>query len=157
VIKILNKIVAATCLVMLHATAHAQTLQPVLTYDNAAKVRDGCLAFAKSKKLELAIAVHDEAGRLLTFARMDGASTAVSDIALWKSRSAATFRYSTAETARWNAPTLPGISTAPGGVTIFTIAGQALGGIGVSGAASEDDIACAEAGIQAANFRTSGP
>jgi len=139
------------------AAAPGQVLRPVLTYQNAAKIRDGCLVFAREKKLDIALAVHDESGRLLTFARMDGASTAVSDVAMWKSRSAATYRYSSAETARWNAPTLPGIASAGGGVTVFTSDGQALGAIGVSGAQTEDDIACAEAGIRAAGLRSTRP
>ncbi len=153
----MKKIVTAAFLVALSVAGPAQTLRPVLTYESAAKIRDGCLALARERKLDVAIAVHDEAGRLLTFARMDGASTAVSDIAMWKSRSAATFRYSTAETARWNAPTLPGIATAGGGVTVFTAEGRALGAIGVSGAQTEDDIACAEAGIRAAGLRATRP
>jgi uncharacterized protein GlcG (DUF336 family) len=153
----MKRIVAAACLAAMPLAAPAQSLQPVLTYDSAAKIRDGCLAFAKEKELDIALAVHDEAGRLLTFARRDSASTAVSDIAIWKSRSAATYRYSSAETARWNAPTLPGIATAGGGVTIFTAEGRALGAIGVSGAKTEDDIACAEAGIKAAGLRATRP
>jgi uncharacterized protein GlcG (DUF336 family) len=153
----MKKIVAAACLAATPMAAPAQTLRPVLTYDSAAKMRDACLAFAKERKLDVAIAVHDEAGRLLTFVRMDGASTAVSDIAMWKSRSAATYRYASAETARWNAPMLPGIATAGGGVTVFTTDGQALGAIGVSGAQTQDDIACAEAGIRAAGLRATRP
>ncbi len=153
----MKKMVAAVLFAGVPLAGHAQTLRPVLTYESAAKIRDGCLAFAREKKLDVAIAVHDEAGRLLTFARMDGASTAVSDIAMWKSRSAATFRYSSAETARWNAPMIPGIATAGGGVTVFTADGRALGAIGVSGAQTEDDIACAEAGIRAAGLRATRP
>ncbi len=148
-------LVAAACVAALHGNAAAQTMRPVLTYASAAKIRDGCLTFANAKKLNVAIAVHDEAGRLLAFARMDGASTAVSDVAMWKSRSAATFRYASADTAKWNAPNLPGIATAGGGVPIFTVDGKALGAIGVSGAQTEDDIACAEAGIKAAGLRPS--
>ena len=112
------------------------------------------MVWAEARKLNVAIAVHDESGRLVTFARMDGASTAVSDIAIWKSRSAATYRYASAETAKWNNPDFPGIATAGGGVPIFTVDGQALGAIGVSGASTDDDIACAEAGIRAAALRS---
>ena len=147
----------AVCLATLHAAAPAQVMKPVLTYESAAKIRDGCLAFAAEKKLDVTMAVHDEAGRMLTFARMDGASTAVSDVAIWKSRSAATYRFPSANTAQWNIPTAPGIATAGGGVTIFTTDGHALGAIGVSGAQTEDDIACAEAGIKAAGLRSARP
>lgn len=93
----------------------------------------------------------------MTFARMDGASTAVSDIAMWKSRSAATYRYASAETAKWNAPMFPGIATGGGGVPIFTADGQALGAVGVSGARTDDDIACAEVGIKAAGLLNEAP
>jgi glc operon protein GlcG len=148
-------ILAAACVAAFHGSAPAQELRPALTYASAAKIRDGCLAFATERKFNLAIAVHDESGRLMTFARMDGASTAVSDIAMWKSRSAATYRSASADTAKWNNPSFPGIATAGGGVPIFTVDGKALGAIGVSGARTEDDIACAEAGIKAAGLRAS--
>ncbi len=153
----MKRIVAAACLAALPMAAPAQVMKPVLSYESAAKIRDGCLAFAAEKKFGISLAVHDEAGRLLTFAKMDGASTAVSDLAIWKSRSAATFRTPSANTAQWNIPSAPGIATAGGGVPIFTTDGQALGAIGVSGAQTEDDIACAEAGIRAAGLRSARP
>lgn len=154
---IMKWILASAALAALHSGATAQEMKPVLSYATAAKMRDGCLAFAGEKKLGVAIAVHDEAGRLLAFAKMDDASTAVADIAMWKSRSAATYHYASAETAKWNVPTAPGIATAGGGVPAFTADGQALGAIGVSGSETEDDIACAEAGIRAAGLRSSRP
>jgi uncharacterized protein GlcG (DUF336 family) len=153
----MKRIAAAACLAAFHTAAPAQIMKPVLSYATAAKVRDGCIAFAAQKKLDVAIAVHDEAGRLMTFGRMDGASTAVSDIAMWKSRSAATYRFPSADTAKWNVPTAPGIATAGGGLPIFTADGQPLGAIGVSGAETADDIACAEAGIRAAGLRSARP
>lgn len=149
-----SMMIAATLVLALQSAASAQTLRPALTLETASRVRDTCLAWAKDRKLNVAIAVHDESGRLLTFARMDGASTAVSDIAMWKSRSAATYRSASADTAKWNNPSFPGIATAGGGVPIFTADGQALGAIGVSGARTEDDIACAEAGISAVLLRS---
>lgn len=153
----MKRIIAAACLVAIHAAAPAQTMKPVLSYATAAKLRDACLAFAAEKKLDVSLAVHDEAGRLITFAKTDGASTAVSDIAVWKSRSAATYRFPSANTAQWNIPTAPGIATAGGGVPVFTADGQPLGAIGVSGAQTEDDIACAEAAISAVGLRSSRP
>lgn len=153
----MKHIVAAACLVAMPGAAPAQEMKPVLGYATAAKMRDACLAFAEGRKLGVSIAVHDEAGRLLAFAKMDGASTAVSDIALWKSKSAATYRFPSASTAQWNIPTAPGIATAGGGVPVFTADGQPLGAIGVSGAQTEDDIACAEAAISAVGLRSSRP
>jgi glc operon protein GlcG len=150
----MKKIIAAMALVAVHASAPAQVLRPMLSLDTAAKVRDTCLAWAKERKLNVAIAVYDDAGRLVTFARMDGANTAVSDIAMWKGRSAATYRVASAETAKWNNPAFPGISTGGGGTPIFTADGKPLGAIGVSGAATEEDIACGEAAIAAVSLRT---
>jgi len=150
-------IVAAAALAGLHSGAPAQEMKPVLSYATAARMRDGCLAFAGEKKLGVAIAVYDEAGRLLAFAKMDNASTAVADIAMWKGRSAATYHYPSAETAKWNVPTAPGIATVGGGVTAFTADGQPLGAIGVSGAETQDDVACAEAGVRAAGLRSGRP
>ena len=153
----MKAIAVAALLLAAHSGATAQIMRPALSYESAAKMRDGCLAFARQNDMNVAIAVHDEAGRLLTFARMDGASTAVSDVAMWKSRSAATFGYSSAETAKWNAPMIPGIASAGGGVAAFTNDGKPLGAIGVSGAPTEKDIACAEAGIRAAGLRSTRP
>ena len=153
----MKRILTAACLVAIPAAAPAQVMKPVLSYETAAKMRDTCLAFATKNNLGVSIAVHDESGRLLTFAKMDNASTAVSDIALWKSKSAATYRFASADTARWNIPNAPNISTAGGGVPVFTADGQPLGAIGVSGAQTEDDIACAEAAIAAVGLRSSRP
>lgn len=148
---------AAALALGIYGAAAAQTLRPVLTLDTASRARDACLAWAKERKLNIAIAVHDESGRLMTFARMDEASTAVSDIAIWKGRSAATYRAASADTAKWNNPNFPGIATAGGGVPIFMPDGQALGAIGVSGAQTDEDIACAEAGIASVSLRSKAP
>ncbi|MEO6359074.1 MAG: heme-binding protein [Sphingomicrobium sp.] len=148
---------AAVLVLGIHGTVPAQTLRPMLTLDTASRVRDSCLAWAKERKLNVAIAVYDESGRMLTFARMDGASTAVSDIAMWKGRSAATYRSASADTAKWNNPSFPGIATAGGGVPIFTADGQALGAIGVSGAQTEEDIACGETAIASVSLRSKTP
>ncbi|MFL6735051.1 MAG: GlcG/HbpS family heme-binding protein [Sphingomicrobium sp.] len=153
----MKRIVAALALVAAAEPASTQALRPVLGLDTAAHMRDTCLAWAKGRKLNIAIAVYDDSGRLMTFARMDGANTAVSDIAMWKGRSAATYRVASAETAKWNNPAFPGIATGGGGVPVFTKDGQPLGSVGVSGAVTEDDIACAEAAISAASLRSKAP
>ncbi len=130
----------------------AQTARPMLDYATAAKVRDGCLSWAAEKKLTVAVAVYDEAGRLITFAMADGTPTAVAEFAMWKGKSAATVHVASKDTANWgNGP--PILATWEGGTPIFTPTGVALGGVGVSGAQSADDSACGEAGITAAGMR----
>ncbi len=134
--------------------AAAQTARPMLDYVSAATIRDACLAWAAERQLEVAIAVYDESGRLITFALADGTPTAVADFAMWKGRSAATIHVASKETANWG-PGAPGLASWEGGTPIFTTDGTALGGVGVSGAASAEDSACGVAGITAAGLRVS--
>lgn len=138
--------------VLVCAPAGAQTPRPMLDYASAATIRDTCIAWAAERDLAVAVAVYDEAGRLLAFAHMDGGSTAVGEIAMWKGRSAATLHVASAETANWG-PGAPGVATWQGGTPFFTQDGVALGGVGVSGAPSADDAACGEAGIAAAGLK----
>ena len=130
----------------------AQELKPVLTFATAQKILRGCIAYADSSRLGMAIAVFDTGGQLIVFGRMDNASLGASKVAEWKGISAATYRNATATTATWNVPTAPDIAVVPGGLPIFTKDGYALGGVGVSGAASALDVKCAEAGIKAAGL-----
>jgi uncharacterized protein GlcG (DUF336 family) len=129
--------------------APAQTARPMLDYATAAKMRDACLAYAKTNKFEVAIAVFDDSARLIAFARMDGVSTVVGDLAQWKGKSAATYRIASAETAKWNSPGAPAIATFGGGQPFFMADGTPLGGVGVSGAVTDQDLACGRAAIAA--------
>jgi uncharacterized protein GlcG (DUF336 family) len=132
--------------------AGAQTARPMLDYASAAKIRDGCIAWATERKLAVAVAVFDERGTLMAFALMDGAASAVGDYAQWKGRSAATIHVASAETAEWGRGP-PGLATWEGGTPVFSAEGVALGGVGVSGAESAEDAACGKAGIAAAGLR----
>jgi uncharacterized protein GlcG (DUF336 family) len=135
------------------APGAAQTARPMLDYASAAAIRDGCIAWAGERGLSVAVAVYDEAGRLIAFAHMDGAASAVGEFAMWKGRSAATIHFPSAETAKWgNGP--PGLATWEGGLPFFGSDGSALGGVGVSGAQSAEDTACGAAGIAAAALKS---
>ena len=149
----MNKAVAAMLAVLaLPAPLAAQTPRPMLDYASAATIRDACLAWAAERDLAVAVAVFDESGTLLAFAHMDGASSAVGGFAQWKGRSAATVHVASAETANWGEGP-PGLATWEGGLPIFSAEGVALGGVGVSGAESAEDVACGKAGIAAAGLR----
>ena len=149
--------VAAAILTILAfaAPGAAQTSRPMLDYASAEKIRDGCVGWDTERKLAVAIAVFDERGTLMAFALMDGAASAVGDYAQWKGRSAATIHVASAETAEWGRGP-PGLATWEGGVPVFGSDRAALGGVGVSGAESAEDVACAQAGIAAAGLRDSG-
>lgn len=133
----------------------AQTPRPMLDYASAATIRDACLAWAAERDLTVAVAVFDEGGRLLAFAHMDGAASAVGEFAQWKGRSAATIHVASAVTAEWGRGP-PGLATWEGGLPIFSADGVALGGVGVSGAESADDVACGKSGIAAAGLLETG-
>ncbi|MEO5705993.1 MAG: heme-binding protein [Alteraurantiacibacter sp.] len=143
---------AAASLLLVAGSAAAQTARPMLDYASGATIRDSCLAWAQERNLTVAVVVYDEAGRLITFAVMDGTPTAVTDFAMWKGRSAATIHVASKETANWG-PGAPGLASWEGGTPIFTADGAALGGVGVSGSSSADDSACGLAGIAAAGLR----
>ena len=145
----------AALLMAMALPASAQTPRPMLDYASAAAIRDTCVAWAKERNLAVAVAVFDEAGKLLAFAQMDGAASAVGDFAQWKGRSAATIHVASAVTAEWGRGP-PGLATWEGGLPVFSAQGAALGGVGVSGAQSAEDVACAKAGIAAAGLREAG-
>ena len=139
-------------MIVLAAPVAAQTPRPMLDYASAAKIRDGCIAWASERKLAVAVAVFDERGTLMAFALMDGAASAVGDYAQWKGRSAATIHEASAVTAEWGRGP-PGLATWEGGTPVFSTDGVALGGVGVSGAESAEDAACGQAGVAAAGLR----
>ena len=136
----------------LAAPGAAQTARPMLDYASAAKIRDGCVAWASERKLSVAVAVFDERGTLMAYALMDGAPSAVGGYAQWKGRSAATIHVASAETANWGRGPAE-LATWEGGTPVFSAEGVPLGGVGVSGAESAEDAACGQAGIGAAGLR----
>ena len=131
--------------------AGAQASQTVLTYKTAAKVRDGCVAWATERNITVSLAVFDDAGRLITTAHLEGTPTAIAEVAQWKGKSAATYRQSSANTATWGG-SAPMLADWAGGVPFLASDGTALGAISVSGASSDEDVACALAGIAAAGL-----
>jgi glc operon protein GlcG len=125
------------------------------------------LAAAKAKATSMGvkvnIAVADDGGHPLAFARMDGAPAASAYTAMTKAASAATFRpesgplppgggevdvqlslsvQNAAAMSGWKATTLKG------GVAIV-VDGQTIGAVGVGGATGEQDAEVAKAAIQA--------
>ncbi|SMF65878.1 Uncharacterized conserved protein GlcG, DUF336 family [Alteromonadaceae bacterium Bs31] len=117
------------------------------------KMNSECLKAASKKGHTVAIAIFNDNGVLLSF-NYGGASPAAGEVARWKGLSAAMYRVSTLETAKWNVPTAPKISTAQGGVPLFSEDGSAVGGIGVSGAPPQFDQDCGALAAQAVGLRT---
>ncbi len=127
--------------------------RPALTLDDVKKILAAAEAEAVKNQWRVAIAVLDDGGHLLGFARMDGATPANAEIALGKGRTAATTRRTSkswedrvagGRLSMLRMPVLP----VQGGLPIF-VQGECVGGIGVSGVQSHEDERIAQAGIDA--------
>lgn len=137
--------------------------QAKLNLAGAERILQAARGQADKMKLKVNIAVVDDGGHLLAFARMDGARPASVYTALTKATTAATLRQDTgplppgaAEPDVWlnlsvqNAAAMSGgkFTTLRGGVAIV-LDGQVIGAVGVGGATGEQDAEIARAGVAA--------
>lgn len=133
-----------------------------LTLAGARKAIEAAEAKASEMKLTVNIAVVDDGGHLLAFARMDGGRPASAVTAQTKAISAATYRQDTGPLPPSGAPDLLlnialGASASVGGARItplrggiaIVVDGQVIGGIGVGGGTGEQDAVVARAGLDA--------
>ncbi len=127
--------------------------QASLSYDYASKLVESVLKEAKKRDLTLAVAITDQAGNLVAFARMDGTKPIVLNVALGKAYTSAVARNTTKDLQEKALPggpafggvtNMPGVMTIQGGVPIFEN-GQC---IGVSGTAATEDQEIAELAIK---------
>ncbi len=148
----MKKFLVAVAGLCMATNAAALEKRPFLDLESAEKIRDGCLAYARDHDVDVAVSVFDQSGNLVVFARMDGASVGMVEVAMWKGKSASLYLLPTALTGTWDSATAPHIATVPGGVPIYAKGDIGVGGVGVSGGSFEDDVGCAEAGIKAAKL-----
>jgi uncharacterized protein GlcG (DUF336 family) len=126
----------------------------VLTLEDCLKIHAAAQAEARRNNWMVAIAILDDGGHLLHFARMDGATPANAAIAVDKARTAAVSRRSSGKweqlikDGRTGMLNMPGILPVQGGVPIV-VEGACIGGVGVSGVQSAQDEQIAQAGIDA--------
>ncbi len=129
----------------------------VITYASAQRAIEAALTHANESGWKVAAAVCDPSGALIAFARLDGTPAPVGDFAIDKAYTAATLRSSTRAFGERMAsrPLLSlGLTNRArvlaweGGLPI-EIDGSVVGGIGVSGAAGDEDETCAAAAIRA--------
>jgi glc operon protein GlcG len=134
-----------------------------LTLTGARRIIAGAEAKAAEMGQKMNIAVVDDGGHLLSFARMDGARPASGYTAITKATTAATFRQESGPVPKGttqpdpllnlslqNAAAASGgkITTLYGGVPVV-VDGQVIGGVGVGGGSGEQDAQVARAGIDA--------
>ncbi len=137
----------------------------MITRNNARLTLEGAraiLAAAEAKALEMRIpqniAIVDEGAHLLAFARMDGAKLSSVEVALTKARSAALRRAPTGPTPSGDPTVMNSLGLAlasddrltclRGGLPLV-VDGQCVGAVGVSGGPEADDVAVAQAGVEA--------
>lgn len=150
---------------MAHSESISKTKAPtlaskqVLTLEIARLMAEGVEEFAASKGMPpLGIAIVDDGGNLVLFHRQTGVVEGGARYSRLKAQTAGLLGSSTRFIGNldYGDPARPlGIgevehfTITPGGFPIRSKSGQLLGGIGVSGAAAEDDEAAAQAGIAA--------
>lgn len=129
--------------------------KPVLAHDDAMAILQAARLEALKQTWPVSIAVCDDGGHLLAFARLDGANLASSRIAPAKAHTAVMMKRETrlveemingGRDAFLSAPGLEGMLE--GGVPIV-VNGQCLGAVGVSGVKAPEDAQVAQAGIAA--------
>ncbi len=154
----------------------AQEKKPLVTRERiqlnlagADAVVEAAKAKAAAMGLKVNVAVVDDGGHLLAFARMDGARPASGNTALTKAMSAATFRQETGPRPAKGEPdlllslSLPAAAIAGGGKGTalkggvpIVVDGQVIGAIGIGGGTGDQDVEIAKAGIQTLLNRLAG-
>jgi glc operon protein GlcG len=124
--------------------------KPYLTREDADRILQTARDAATSKGFRVSIAVVDAAGDLVAFTRLDGAIGPSCVVAIQKARTAALWKRDTlyweqrvAEKPTYAA--LPDNFAVEGGVPL-EYEGHSVGGIGVSGARTDEDARIAAAG-----------
>lgn len=137
-----------------------------LTLDQARTILDAALAKSAELKLKpLAVSVLDDRGALIAFAAQDGTSLMRGDVARGKAYGALALGMGSRAIFKraqdpGQAPFVNAVNTlasgaivpVPGGVLIRDASGATLGAVGISGDTSDNDEACALAGIAAAGL-----
>ncbi|WP_138435731.1 GlcG/HbpS family heme-binding protein [Marinobacter shengliensis] len=127
-----------------------------LDLEDARLLIKGASEKARDIGVPMCVAVVDESGNLVAFERMDGGKTTSVIIAQDKAFTAAAARKPTHE---YNAANVPGnlafgihtevggrLSTVGGGLPVL-VNGEVVGGIGLSSGTPQQDMDCAQAGI----------
>jgi glc operon protein GlcG len=129
--------------------------RPELTLDRARQIAAAAEDEARKNAWKVAVAIVDEAGRLILFQRLDGTTPVAIDIALAKARTAAAWRRPTklleeeaSKEGRTALLAVAGIMPLEGGLPLL-VEGQIVGAIGVSGVTGAQDAQVAAAGVAA--------
>jgi glc operon protein GlcG len=133
-------------------------MAPTVTLDAAQRAVAAAIEKAEKLAVDVCVAATDSAGHLLAFARMDRAPILCSQLAQDKAYSVAAFgglptgewwRMLESEPALLHGITKTDRLVVFGGGVPLVVEGRTVGGIGVSGGSSQEDVQIAEAGAAA--------
>ncbi len=138
----------------------AQSGEPAHDVELAAAMRvvDAALKKAQELDTKMNIAILDAGGNLKAFVRMDGAYLGSADIAMKKAKTSRLFNAPSGAIGAMSQPGGPlfgieasngGLITFAGGLPLTNSSGEVIGSIGVSGSSVENDLAVAQAGVDA--------
>lgn len=125
---------------------------------SATRMLSAALAEAERRGVTVCVSILDAAAWPVVFRRMDGLALGCIDVCNRKARTAVLFQMDSADFAVIARPggeayslehTNGGLTSFGGGLTIRDRDGVVVGGIGVSGASTEDDIAIARVALAA--------
>jgi len=128
--------------------------KPILTLENARHIAAAAEAEAQNNNWRVVIAIVDDGGHLLYLQRSHDTPFGSVDTAIYKARAAVAFQRPTKASedavlsGRLIHLSLPGVIPAEGGVPL-DIAGEIVGGLGISGVRSFQDGQIAAAGLAA--------
>jgi uncharacterized protein GlcG (DUF336 family) len=138
----------------LGAVAQQMPYGPGIGVDVARKAASAAVAEGKKNGWTVAVAIVDPGGHLVYFERIDGTQVGSSRVSVEKARSAVEFKRPTKAfedgiaQGRLGILSLSGAVPLEGGVPLV-VDGKIVGAIGVSGANSQQDGVCANAGLAA--------
>lgn len=130
---------------------------PDVSLEQAKKIAAGAVEESKKHGWRMSIAIVDNHGLLVYFERMEDAQTSAVHLAIEKARTAAMFRRPSkvfedvVAKGRVAVLGLTGAMPIEGGLPILS-GGKVIGGIGVSGANSDEDAKAGAAGLKSAGF-----
>lgn len=129
--------------------------KPILEMSDIQRAIDAAVEKAQQNRWAVSIAIVDDGGHILHFARLDGAAPMTAEMSVAKARAAALGRRESkgfedminqGRTAFLSAPMQYGLLE---GAVPIVVEGQCVGAIGVSGVKSSEDALVAAAGATA--------
>jgi uncharacterized protein GlcG (DUF336 family) len=150
----LGKLCLALACTLATPAAQPQLItKKALSLDAARTMAAAAEAFAHKNNWSVTLAILDDGGHLLYFQRMDGVNIGAIEVCLRKAESAVKFKrpgkaFADRIPGQPQVMVIPGAFPFEGGLPIVA-GGEVIGGIGVSGATSEQDAMIAQAGLDA--------